>query len=275
MALSLSYPNQLNDLINFLSKQLNQSTSIGPILECINALLYTRNSPFFKKKTLSRRESSIIVHSPISYEVLRPCLQFYTHESQGIIDFNINCRRYSILSILNTSKSLKARYQSCTVRFIRLKGSSYPTESDSSFCMEMREKMLFCLSQPFVKPIDFSMCGTLLTCICQVFGLVEFGRVAPFLFVLQDESIAGRIHHAACLQNVILNVLSESSNSLGLSELYSTIQDIINDRKSKNMWVDEMENGESNIEKCLNLEFRYFFWLKLVMIASRMLILNI
>ncbi len=83
LALSLSYPNQLNDLINFLSKQLNQSSSLGHILECINALLSTRNSPFFGKN-LSRRETTIIVHSPISYEVLRPCLNYYSDECQDI-----------------------------------------------------------------------------------------------------------------------------------------------------------------------------------------------
>jgi hypothetical protein len=106
LALSLSYPNQLNDLINFLAKQLNQSNNIIPILECINALLYTRNSPFFRKKTLSRRESSIIVHSPISYEVLRPCLNYYSNESQGLpFKLTLTDIRFLVFTILE--KALK------------------------------------------------------------------------------------------------------------------------------------------------------------------------
>jgi hypothetical protein len=129
-------------------------------------------------------------------------------------------------------------------------------ESDTSFCMELREKMLQCLSRPFAKPMDYCICGTLLTSVCQVFGLVELGRVVSFLFVLQDEAIAGKIHQAGSLENVIVNVLCDSSSGLGLAELNSTAMNIKNDRKSQNIWVEGIENGVSAIEKCMNLEFR-------------------
>jgi hypothetical protein len=137
---------------------------------------------------------------------------------------------------------------------LNLNNSSYITESDTSFCNELREKMLHCLSKPFAKPMDYSICGALLTCICKVFGVVEFGRVATFLFVLQDQAIAGKIHHPGFLENVIINVLCDSSNALGLTDLNSTVMNIKNDRKSQNVWVEVMENEP--IEKCLNLEFR-------------------
>ena len=137
--------------------------------------------------------------------------------------------------------------------------SSYPTESDSSFCVELREKMLDCLSQPFVRPVDFCICGTILASICQVFGLVEFGRVAAFLLVLQDKTIEGSIPHPSSIGNVILNVLCEASSSLRLSELNNSVMEIKKERIASNLWVDGIENGESAIEKCMTLEFRYFF----------------
>ena len=118
--------------------------------------------------------------------------------------------------------------------------------------------MLTSLKNPDVKPMDFCICGTLLTSICQVFGITEFGRVALFLFELQDESLAGHVHPSA-IGNVILNVLCDISSSLNISELNNKVSMIKEDRISENHWIPGIENGDSAVDKSINLDFRYIF----------------
>ena len=96
-------------MIYFLSKKLHQDVGIEAILECINSLLFIRNLP----KTLGRRESTIIVHSPISYEVLQPCLRFYNSSNPGIYisqTYLVDIR-YLVFTILQRALKLDINLQ--------------------------------------------------------------------------------------------------------------------------------------------------------------------
>lgn len=263
LILSLSYPNQLNDMTHYLTSRLFEAKHKKPLLECVDALLSSRMSllePPSTAVSVTSPDKSYapVAHAPISFDVLQPVLAFYNDDHEAT--------RVLVFSILD--KALKLDFKV---------SHSYPTEADTSFSADLKSAIQDRLAvssngatvtKPSL-PVDFAIASTLLIHSCRVFGYKEVSRVVYFVLSLQDELTAGpggtmqqremsSRQRAVC--NVALTVLLELAKWLenkGLEEYFSNMK---GERVASGQWEPGVEVGAGCVEALKGKTFAWVFY---------------
>jgi hypothetical protein len=260
LILSLSYPNQLNDMTHYLTSRLVQAKHKKPLLECVDALLSSRMSLLEYPSTVAAvstpdKSAAPVAHAPISFDVLKPVLAFYNdgHEATRVLVFSI------------LDKALKLDFKVT---------HSYPTEADTSFSADLKagiqERLAVSngLTTKPSLPVDFVIASTLLIHSCRVFGYKEVSRVVYFVLSLQDELTDGPATKQRDISsrqrgicNVSLTVLLELAKWLenkGLEEYFMKMK---GERVASGQWEPSVEFGAGCVESLKGKTFAWVFLL--------------
>jgi hypothetical protein len=248
LVLYLAYPNQMNDLLAYLVSRLPSHST--PLLKCIHAQFDARLS-FIE---MAQAGGDPVISAPISFTILLPLFSVpFDFNEKTLSNSKTNEDQQLVFLILYKAlRYISFRFTS----FFRLDMTdthTYPTEQDTSFCLELQtfigKRITFAESSLF----DYAASGSLLIAICKVFGNTQVVRVVFFLFTLQDSIGCSPLNEqlsltAKCLMtSMILHVFIELFRWLEIEDGLIWL-DLLKQTKIENQeWVPQVSECPENV----------------------------